>query len=316
MASKSAFDNPNLSPFEKDQIGRLQRILLEWNREVKNDVFKFKEKHNKKVRGLISDVIGLSLSMPTGKQNEINIKVEDMIPESLIKLLGKYSDEEIDLILHFSSMKRTLEEIRYQIDNFDNFSTFHRNSINLDHLIQTKKFMELQISRVNDSDLLQEIRNLGSELLGVYYLGSKTIHLYWICIGLCTQILDIELEELTLIILIHELVHGYTHLGYDKDGENWDIDCFVKTDPRITEGFAQFYTENIYKNYFEKSLENFRKFNQYLPFYYTEYERWFDKDEKAVLEKARLLLLQTRQKNITDYKVFLRELDIIKSQFK
>lgn len=316
MASKSALNNPNLSPFEKDQIGRLQRILLEWNREVKNDVFKFKEKHNKKVRGLISDVIGLSLSMPTGKQNEINIKVEDMIPESLIKLLGKYSDEEIDLILHFSSMKRTLEEIRYQINNFDNFSTFHRNTINLDHLIQTKKFMELQISRVNDSDLLQEIRNLGTKLLGAYYLGSKTIHLYWISIGLCTQILDIELEELTLIVLIHELVHGYTHLGYDKDGENWDIDCFVKTDSRITEGFAQFYTENIYKNYFEKSLENFRKFNQYLPFYYTEYERWFEKDEKAVLEKARLLLLQTRQKNITDYKVFLQELDNIKSQFK
>jgi hypothetical protein len=282
MASKSSLNNPNLSQFEKDQVGRLQRIIIEWNREVKNDVFKFKEKYNKKVRGLISDIIGLSLSKPSEKQNEINIKVEDLIPESLVKLLGKYSNAEIDLILHFSSMKRTLEEIRYQIDNFDNFSSFHRDSIKIDHLLQTEKLLKLQISRVNDSEILQEIRNLGPDLLGVYYLGSKLIHLYWICIGLCTQIFDIELEEITLIVLIHELVHGYTHLGYDKDGENWDLDSFEKTDPRITEGFAQFYTEYIYITYFDKSPEKFRKFNQNLPFYYTEYEKWFDKDEKGI----------------------------------
>ena len=38
-------------------------------------------------------------------------------------------------------------------------------------------------------------------------------------IGLISGILGVSVEALTIVTLIHELSHAYSHLGYDIDGE-------------------------------------------------------------------------------------------------
>ena len=41
--------------------------------------------------------------------------------------------------------------------------------------------------------------------------------------------LDVSIEDLTVVVLIHELSHGYTHLGRDIDGAQWDDSAFGKS---------------------------------------------------------------------------------------
>src|SRR5438874_9579187 len=54
--------------------------------------------------------------------------------------------------------------------------------------------------------------------------------------------LDVTIEDLTLVVLAHELTHGYTHIGRDIDGIQWNDRAFGTSDPMIVEGLAQFYT--------------------------------------------------------------------------
>lgn len=65
-----------------------------------------------------------------------------------------------------------------------------------------------------------------------------SIEVYWAVIGLVAALLDVRIEDLTTVVLTHELAHAYTHLGYDIDGANWPGQCFAKTESVLKEGLA------------------------------------------------------------------------------
>jgi hypothetical protein len=44
----------------------------------------------------------------------------------------------------------------------------------------------------------------------------------WGVIGLFSQILGLNPEALTIVVLAHELAHAYTHRTADIDGKFWD----------------------------------------------------------------------------------------------
>ena len=56
------------------------------------------------------------------------------------------------------------------------------------------------------------------------------VELYWGVIGLFSQILGLNPEALTIVILAHELAHAYTHRAADIDGKFWDSQGFGRTD--------------------------------------------------------------------------------------
>ena len=64
-------------------------------------------------------------------------------------------------------------------------------------------------------------------------------------IAMVAAMLDVRIEDLTVVVLAHELTHGYTHIGRDIDGLQWADDVFCRTDRAIVEGLAQFYTEVV-----------------------------------------------------------------------
>ncbi len=45
--------------------------------------------------------------------------------------------------------------------------------------------------------------------------------------------LDVTIEDLTLVVLAHELTHGYTHIGRDIDGIQWNDRAFGTSDPMM-----------------------------------------------------------------------------------
>jgi hypothetical protein len=95
----------------------------------------------------------------------------------------------------------------------------------------------------------KKIRAIISEdILGCYFYPqhyAPRIEIYWMPIGLIAQAINVSVENLAIVVLIHELAHGYTHIGCDIDAERWERDDFAKTDVYVKEGLAQHYTAVI-----------------------------------------------------------------------
>ena len=129
-------------------------------------------------------------------------------------------------------------------------------------------------------------------------------------IGVFAKILRVGVEDLTVVVLVHELAHAYTHLGYDIDGDQWDTSAFAAADIHIVEGLAQFYTEIVCKNTaprqpnaklaFERLLKN-----QAPP--YTDYRTWAQGHNRSG-EIVRFSMIDCRSKGITTYQDFLEQL--------
>jgi len=113
------------------------------------------------------------------------------------------------------------------------------------------------LHQIRDIDLGRLILGVNEDVLGAYIFrlpspsifeepgrGSR-IELYWAVIGLFAYQLDISVEDLTVVVLAHEFAHAYTHRGIDIAGFTWDDEAFAKSDKRLKEGLAQYYTHVI-----------------------------------------------------------------------
>lgn len=127
-----------------------------------------------------------------------------------------------------------------------------------------------------------------------------------ILLGFFSRITCINIRELTIIVLIHELTHDYTHLGYDIDGYNWDTSSFVNTDKLVVEGLAQFYTEILCERFNEHIPYLSKAFNHMLNFQSELYH--IHKKLRNNLPNAgeiiRASMLYFRKKNQNSYKSF------------
>jgi len=314
-----------LTVSQKKQYERLEKLILIFNKNLKEEVIRAKDKYNIKVRGVIAEKTGVSLTYRTKdidtkeidnrEKASIPIKVVDLVPLSLLELFDKYDDNHIELLLHFRRMKRSANEIDFQIDKYSNFSQYHKNASKVQELSSVKNHLHKLIKEVEDCGILESIKELGPDLLGAYFIKDNHVELYWLCIGLCNILHDLPIEDFTLVVLIHELVHGYTHIGFDKDGNNWNSEDFNNSDLKIVEGFAQFYTEMLCRDYFDQAANSFNALLTSQSIEYTDYKKWFFEKELDKYEKARRILLKTRKNKILKYEEFRYYLEKIKDEF-
>ena len=135
-------------------------------------------------------------------------------------------------------------------------------------------------------------------------------------IYLIARILDVSVEGLTIAVLAHELVHAYTHVGKDIDGEQWATPAFAEAELRIVEGLAQFYTAVICKK-LEGRLpglsEAFEKLLTIQSPTYTEFRTWTTENERAG-EIVRFTMIGARKKNVGSYKSFLDEMKKVRER--
>jgi hypothetical protein len=241
--------------------------------------------------------------------------VVDHVPSSLLDLFDKFDDNHIELLLHYRRMKSSARELEFQIRKYSTFSAYHHELITVKELNQSISHLHKLIKEVEDCGILEAIQKLGPDLLGAYFLRDNKVELYWICIGLCNILHDLPIEDFTLVVLIHELAHGYTHIGYDKDGNKWETEDFDASDLKIVEGFAQFYTEMLCRDYFDQAISAFNALLTVQSTEYTEYKKWFGEKEPDKYEKARRILLKTRKNKIVNYNEFIYYLEKIREEF-
>ncbi|HEY3282614.1 MAG TPA: hypothetical protein VGN26_10100 [Armatimonadota bacterium] len=89
---------------------------------------------------------------------------------------------------------------------------------------------------------------VGRYLLSLPGAGAQScVRLFWQMIGLVAPTLGSNTSDLALVVLIHELAHGLTHLGMDLDGWRWPSGAFTEAEVPVKEGLAQYFTERTLK---------------------------------------------------------------------
>jgi hypothetical protein len=121
------------------------------------------------------------------------------------------------------------------------------------------------------------------------------IELYWAVIGLFARLIVVDIEDLTVVVLAHELAHAYTHLGTDIDGHAWTPTEFAASDHPLKEGLAQLYSSVVCQRLnvgAPRAAEAFERLLRDQPPAYHAHVQW---EKKRTPEELRLALLQVRR---------------------
>jgi hypothetical protein len=167
---------------------------------------------------------------------------------------------------------------------------------------------------VANPPIIKEIKKITADYLGCYHYPpqrSPWIEIYWMPIALISAMLDVRMEDLAVVTLAHELSHGYTHLGRDIDGANWDTVGFSRSDAEVKEGLAQFYTEVVTKNIASRQPGAFEAYEKFLALQsgpYLVHKEWLKEEKHKRSESVRFTLLASRTKGIVKQAEWLASL--------
>lgn len=124
------------------------------------------------------------------------------------------------------------------------------------------------------------------------------IELYWAVIGLFARLMVVEVEDLTVVVLAHELAHAYTHVGTDIDGHAWTPTEFARSDHELKEGLAQLYGHLACQRLAlsaPKANAAFERLLKDQPKAYQSHLAW---ESSCKPEELRLALLQVRRSGV------------------
>jgi len=163
----------------------------------------------------------------------------------------------------------------------------------------------LQLS--TDFDLPKWILEVNQDILGTYnysvpnpkkFLPSREfsyIDLYWEVIGLTARVLAVSVEDLTAVVLAHELAHAYTHRGNDIDGHSWSSQDFAASDHGLKEGLAQYYTSQVCQRIERQAPGAKRAYERLVPHQPKDYQNHISWIKRNQPEEVRLAMLQIRR---------------------
>ena len=163
--------------------------------------------------------------------------------DNLDAIISLYENDLRDLLANATEVERLVEKLSHIDPGLpecgDNFKAA---------LGESKELASRLLERISNSYLQKLIFSIQDDILGIYkpFETKGEVELYWTAIGVGAKLLNVRIEELTAVVLIHELAHGFTHLGKDADDESWGMELmFRQVDRAIVEGVAQYYTDVI-----------------------------------------------------------------------
>lgn len=207
---------------------------------------------NQSVREHIRTETALRLADDSGAVG-LPVRIVDGFPIGLARVIDENRDPALwRLILAQPRLGAIIEGLNFLLEDWEAFEQWrHLPPIARGAgptLIRTRAIAtELQKILIAQ-DVRKQVREIREDILGAYFYPSERstwIELYWMAIALVAAMQDVRIEDLTVVVLAHELTHGYTHIGRDIDGRQWDRTVFAKADLYVKEGLAQFYTEVV-----------------------------------------------------------------------
>ena len=147
-------------------------------------------------------------------------------------------------------------------------------------------------------DFVKWILDVNEDVLGLYTIVGHQharVDLYWGVIGLVSGMLATTVEDLTVVVLAHELAHAFTHLGLDIDGHCWPTEGFAHSDRGVLEGLAQYYTHRVCERLTgvaPGARGAYAMLLPHQPWQYRVHETWIQQNPP---EEVRLAMLQARR---------------------
>jgi len=282
----------------------VQRTVTSWSNQL---------------RELIRSETGLKFSSGN-ERHSVSVHVVDGLPLPLASAFEEISDPLLwEIVLNNATLKTTLTGLDVVIKNFEALGEWREQNpspITLDELHNTRQLVANLIKWLESQSIRQRFQSIDEDVLGAYFFRKGNIQIYWMAIYLVARILDVSVAGLTIAVLAHELVHAYTHVGSDIDGEQWETNAFAEAELKIVEGLAQFYTAIICKKLEGKLPGLSNAFEQLLSIQsptYTAFRSWSTVNERAG-EIVRFSMIGARKKKLGSYKGFLEEMKKVRER--
>ena len=239
-----------------------------------------KDVYNSRIRTRLSTELALNLQTKNGgTETKIKILVERGRGGPLQKFLDQ--QEKDFLPEYFKIWERDIRHLYNATNNLSNairnINQYYRDIKDyewpiLDTIIkksqcldETKGFAGKLLEIISSADLANSIFRIQEDVLGLYCPDPKNsksgeVILFYEPIAICAERLDVDITSLAAVVLIHELAHGYTHLGKDGDNFEWDLrDLFTTENRGVAEGLAQYYTDVVSEYLGDTGFESVHK---------------------------------------------------------
>lgn len=284
--------------------------------DAEDRVFRTVRQLNKPIRDHIRAETGLRLSDDQARSS-IPVKVTEGFPTGLAGLIGKYDDPVLwRLIAAQPRLGGIIEGLQFLLNDwgaFEKWPALPPVARDSQPSMERARDVALALQQVTLSEQVKnELKAIHEDILGAYRFtigqGSARlapwVEIYWMPIALIAAMLDVSIEDLTVVTLAHELSHGYTHLGRDIDGGHWNDQGFAGSELGVVEGLAQFYTNVVTDKMASRSPGGCRAYAQLLELQsgpYRVHEDWLKDSTSRRGETVRFAMLSARSSGAVKY---------------
>jgi hypothetical protein len=170
------------------------------------------------------------------------------------------------------------------------------------------------LRRLEEQDPVARVLSVNEDILGAYHfrtdihddfgINFARISLFWCVIGLVSDWIACTVEDLTIVVMAHELAHAYTQLGADIDGRRWPSHHFANADVSLKEGLAQFYTARALlrlQGRFPTALAAFDALLVKQPAPYHTHEYWEAQFSPEAVRQAMLEVRRSRERTVDEF---------------
>lgn len=270
---------------------------------------------NPTIRDHIRASTGLKLSDKDGTWS-VPVKVVDGFPVRFAELINQYDDPVLwRLIVGQPKLGSMVEGAQFLLDawsEIENWPPLPAKWKRMQRPVERTRDFAIALQKLAIAEKVRkEIRKINEDLLGAYFIKESRVELYWIPIAMVAAMTGVRIEDLTIVILIHELTHGYTHVGSDIDGRQWDTSGFATSALEVVEGLAQFYTHVITDTLATRSpgpKEAFEKLLTLQSGPYLVHQKWIEKQPDRTGETVRFTMVSARNAGTVEYADWKRTL--------
>lgn len=185
-------------------------------------------------------------------------------------------------------------------------------------IVELREWTDTLLQALERDNPIAKILAVDEDVLGVYACESGVeddtvangaeISLYWAPISLVARSLGESVENVTVVVLAHEMAHAYTQLGADIEGRRWPTASFLRADRALVEALAQYYTSRCLLRLRDRLPGAIRAFEALLKLQnpiYRGHEEW---EQNASPEAVRWAMLEARRQAIDDMANFVERL--------
>lgn len=307
------------SSAQKQAEETIKPLLKRYNQDWQERVARTFKQWNNILRDYLRNETALRLTVGE-EQQSVPVRIVDGLPEPFAEIVCDYDDPLIwQLYLNRSVLAASVNGLRLveaHLPSILQYEKMQANRTTPNELQHVRDLFQAINGYLDELDLIERIRGLNSDTLGAYFFRIPEVQLYWMVIGLMAGILNVSVEALTVVTLVHELAHAYTHLGKDIDTNRWDTESFAQADSEIVEGLAQFYTGVICNKLAARFPAAGNAFDALLKMQsgaYLVHKNWTTETERGG-EVVRFAMIATRSRKLLRYADWQAELEQVRPQ--